>query len=739
MMRLNQQSWIDDGQLPIPWALVAGMFVAFVLMMIRVATINSPLMGSDEYAYFQAAHFHDVGTQIYSLDPYLQQVDNKIYPWLYKLWSMVSVEHAATVGRLFNALAYCLGAMLLYGIFVRVSDRKSATIASLLYLAMPFSFYATTLLPEVEFQLFVYLLTFIWVVARPPYGIGVLLLGAFASAIGYLIKPHAVAAILASTAYLFWVGTTWSHGGLTRRAWTGLWRAFVYIVSTVVLIKVLRHVLDPSGTGAVVAGFYQQYLIRLLDLHYLPENIASVGKYFLGHLWAWAIFFTPGIFLLISDSRHGVALIMRRSGQDAVAMSSAETPYDRRLRLSLFITLLACAMLLMVSAFTSAAALGSAAEDNRLHGRYIEALLPFLLVSTLWATVGTRRVLASVAALAALISFLWWGRTLFHLYPWDYPDIFGFFSPVAGQWTFNGALLWPVWVTVAAGLAFWSRYLTGRGRQWSYALFFLACMIAAQAQVSAWLGAESDDTRQTLVDGRAIRTYIGAPDMGSGLVVVNDRFGSGAYLLAALDSPQYVRMVAKGATLTASAIPTGVSWVVAPRSMDVRLPTAAVLRFGGESLYLMDEKYQWPEVPPKPPWHGAAIAIDTSLSGQRAVLHGFNEPEAWGSWSSTRDAYIELPAMVSGRVQLNFFGWVADATSHPRVQIRLGNVTRELDMGGTGKDYEVVMDVTEPADRLYVESTPVSPDGGPRELGVAMARVRLTAVPASIESAATSH
>src|SRR3546814_9422384 len=52
-------------------------------------------------------------------------------------------------------------------LFTRVFDRKSALMSALLYLALPLSFYATTLLPEVEFQLSIYLVAGVIVLAGP--------------------------------------------------------------------------------------------------------------------------------------------------------------------------------------------------------------------------------------------------------------------------------------------------------------------------------------------------------------------------------------------------------------------------------------------------------------------------------------------------------------------------------------------------------------------------------------------
>src|SRR3546814_4867078 len=64
----------------IPRALVLAAFVAFVLLMLRIAAVESPIMASDEYAYFAHAEYAQVAEQLERLDPALQAVENRVYP-----------------------------------------------------------------------------------------------------------------------------------------------------------------------------------------------------------------------------------------------------------------------------------------------------------------------------------------------------------------------------------------------------------------------------------------------------------------------------------------------------------------------------------------------------------------------------------------------------------------------------------------------------------------------------------
>lgn len=153
----------------IPPILVVAMFVAVVWMAFRIVTTVSPLMGSDEFAYLQTAHFdarHDV---LFQLDPNMQRVENRVVPWLYAASASMAPTQANDTWRLANAIGFCLGAALIFAMLRRPLGERVATATAVLYLLFPFSFFATLILPELPFQLFVYLLA--WMLTRregPP-------------------------------------------------------------------------------------------------------------------------------------------------------------------------------------------------------------------------------------------------------------------------------------------------------------------------------------------------------------------------------------------------------------------------------------------------------------------------------------------------------------------------------------------------------------------------------------------
>src|SRR3546814_15781278 len=76
------------------------------------------------------------------------------------------------------------------------------------------------------------------------------------------------------------------------------------------------------------------------------------------------------------------------------------------------------------------------------------------------------------------------------------------------------------------------------------------------------------------------------------------------------------------------------------RSMAVDSAGSAELDFGDQRLVLLDGLYRWPRISRKNNWDGQPLAIDTSYSGQPSLLHGFNDAEAWGSWSQIGRAHV---------------------------------------------------------------------------------------------------
>lgn len=709
---LPWSSWRRDF---FPTSLVLGVFVIFALLAVRVVAIDSPVMGSDEYAYFQSAHFDAARDQLFLLDTNIQRVDNKVYPWLYKLWSTASLQRVADVGRLFNAFLYSVCALLLFAIFQRLFDRRVALISALLYLTFPFSIYATMLLPEVEFQFTVYVLVAIWVFGAPLPSWKRILFAAAVAALGYLTKPHAAAAILASVAWLGVAGLGLPYDApLVRRIGGAAWRVLLFLVATYVFMKVFGRLLDPRTSGTVVASFYAQYLKGLRDPHYLLEHAGTTAMYAAGHLWLLCVFFLPAFPLLIAESWAWLR------GREAPGRIAGK-PFSSG-AMALLILLLVLALVAMVAVFTDAAAAGSDFEKGRLHGRYLALLFPLLLG---YAVAGVYKTPAKVLAalgLLALWTFAWFGTQIFQLYPWDYPDAFGFFTPTPGRWSFDGALPWTCTWTLIAGTLAWLVFAVSRYRRAVYGVFVLAVMVLAHFQAGAWLAAQSRYAQVSIDAGNAVAAYLGDQPAGKGMIATTDRFGQASYLLAAIDSLQHVDVLRPGQALRESAVPAGVQWVVAGSDIEVDLPSAAELPFGPYRLYLLGSGVNWPTVPMRKVWDGEPLLISPADAGGLTTFDHFNAAEPWGRWSSGTDASIALPVRVSGTVVVTFFAWSATPEGDD-VTLELGDSKATVHVTGKGADYTVTLSPGKEAERMFVRCHHLEASG-PRQLGVAMARLQ---------------
>jgi len=704
----------------IPKALVLAAFAAFVLLVLRIAAVESPIMASDEYAYFAHAEYAQTAEQLQRLDPGLQAVENRVYPALYGVWKAISPHHTALAGRIFNALSFVLGAFALFAVFARVFDRKSALISTLLYLALPLSFYSTTVLPEVAFQLSIYLVAGVVVAAGSRPGYRYVAAAAALCTLSYFIKPHAVALIVACAAYWFATGMLERDVPARVRWRRALSLTAIFGLMVGLLIVVVGKLLPAAAPSTgILPSFYVVYIGQIFDVAFLSANLINLVNYVGGHLWLLLVLFTPGSVAIL-----GIVHGLLRGGEST---PGADDPaHERRAYFALFVALMLVAFLLMVALFTSSAAMGNDFERDRLHGRYLAGLLPFLLAYSVWASRRAGSRLVPLLAMAVLVGFFFIGSTMYHLFPWDYPDAFGFFRPELSVWTFDGALTWLAWWLLAMGIGCWLLALRFRTARWPYVAFALLWMLAGHAQMARWTAFQSGQNRPIVAAARAIDTFLGDVPVGSGLIATSERYGETSTLLMALDSPQYVRTFAGGATLGPTDVPDGVHWIVVPRSMAVDIAGSAELDFDNLRLVLLDATYQWPLIEAKSDWDGSPLAIDTGYAGMPALLHGFNDAEQWGSWSRIETASVELPVRVSGPVVLEFFAWqVAD---HPNFALRvgLGDAVKDIRLGDSGQEYRVELSPSAPGDRIVFAAKVVRHPGESRGLGVALARVRVS-------------
>lgn len=719
----------------VPSILLAAALAMFAILVMRIIAVESPVMASDEYAYFMTAKYDDMRADVYRYDPAMQAVDNQVYPLLFDAWETVSVERTALVGRVFNALLYVASSLLLFLLFHRAFGQRVATISAVLYLLFPFSFYATTLLPEVEFQFCVYFTVFLvmgTIAIRNPL---VVLLPALASAIAYFVKPHA-AALIVAVATFYVAASVLPVGvepeGLARRLAKGMARALLYVLAVFAFIYLGRKfsMEGQSGGSGLVASFYGSYLSRLSSPTYLLQNVWSMLDYVAGHTWALAVMFAPG--MLAMGALWKRAWMGLRAGH---RHSSIDADDRERMQLALLVGLLGIAFLVMIAAFTNSASQVSAFEKYRLHGRYLEPLLPLLLGFSVWAVAQSRRSMAiGLASFASVALFAFYLRFQYHLYPWDYPDVFVFFTSRMKHWSMGGTNDWLIWLVVASSAVFAVCCALRRRPLAAYVAYLVILMLGSHIQMSNWLRLHSETNRAAIEAGDALRDYLGSPRPGSGLVLVSDRYGRSSYFLMEFSSLQHVVSVAPNASFNGP-VPAGVEWIIAPSGVQVDAGDTQAIEFGEQVLYRLgtDATYVGPgqHAPPTSTRPSPAAEADggrvydfadAGLDGQ---LSHFHAREPWGRWSSGRVSGLTLTTPVEGRVALTLRGWVAATHADGRVVVRMGGREQTVTMTTQPADYPLTFELGGPAQNIEFSTAPVQVEGDGRTLGVAIARVRL--------------
>jgi hypothetical protein len=412
------------------------------------------------------------------------------------------------------------------------------------------------------------------------------------SATAYFVKPHAVALIVATFAFYIVAGpmTLASKMGVLCHLWRGLLRATVYLLAVAILIYVGKKLpLGESKSADVVSSFYGGYLARLSDPAYLANNAYSMLDYVVGHVWVLLVLFTPGLIAILGVyKRYGsrIAALWRSKGYEEFPIARGEE--DRRELLGILVGLLCLSFLLMIAAFTNSASQVSEFEKYRLHGRYLEPLLPFLLAFSVWSMRFSRRArLIGTTSALSLVFFVLYLRFQYHIYPWDYPDIFGFFTSEMKHWSLAGINNSLVWIILASGILFAVACFFARSRLVPYLTYLVVIMLASHVQMSNWLHEHSETNRAVIESGNALKDYLGDAKPGTGVVLVTERYGKSSYFLMEFGNLQYVQSVAAGGKIESKDLPDRIEWLVAPKGVSIEVPFSKSLDFGDQTLYVL--------------------------------------------------------------------------------------------------------------------------------------------------------
>jgi hypothetical protein len=273
-----------------------------------------------------------------------------------------------------------------------------------------------------------------------------------------------------------------------------------------------------------------------------------------------------------------------------VSNTLASSSSRKATRATTFILCMAVSHIAMVSVF-ALSVLGDIHENWRLHGRYLGCILiflPFLSVCELHRyqdKINFR--LLGVGMLVTSIIFGVWVINSFHLYPWDYPELFAFYSSNNRfEWRYTnetistGAKALALCIIFPLGQIFrpsWGRFLIP--------LQLLILLILGQVQTMRWLTAHLAAHMTEVKGAQAIRQLVGPSSPGDGVVIGEQRYGRMSHILSALSNAPRVLVRRSGESLTAQDV-LGAKWVLLTDSYHVDFKDANIMQIDGLNLVL---------------------------------------------------------------------------------------------------------------------------------------------------------
>ena len=369
----------------------------------------------------------------------------------------------------------------------------------------------------------------------------------------------------------------------------------------------------------------------------------------------------------------------------------------------------------------------------RLHGRYLGSALvtlPFFY----FAFVENARMRAirrmAIAGVLICIPFHFWVERAFKLYPWDYPELFAFFSfPNHYHWGFGGRNHIGRLAFTVCALGFVATCIRPALFRAAMTLQLALLLLLGHVQMQRWLHAHMQMNGANIDMSAALGKVLQPAQPGDGLLIGDQRYGSMSYTLFNLGSAPRVLVKAPGATITAADVKDA-KWVVTAAAYDVEFPHRSLIRFGALTLYPLHAVDPVVVTPEKHDWNGTPFVVQLgSIEGAATPLQGFNAPEEWGAWTSQPTAAVELPDFVNGDIVVEFFGWTIPENLGNDLQVTIGDGVAALKMTGQGADYWVELHVSRRSDRIGLAIPTFRPTGSARDMGVAIARLKISRKP----------
>ena len=695
------------------------MLIAFFIYMMFSLTIGAPIFGSDEYAYFIHGKYIQNIEELYKLDPNLQHVPNLLFFQLINIWVKFTGSEFIYAFRMFHILEYILTAFILHNIFIKFIDRSSAFFGTLVFLLLPITIYNYAVMPETDLVLISVCLGYVLIVFFPRHNYVASVLVGIIFSVSILIKPHSVAIIAASLVFL----SAAPYFGLVKGGAGTAYRSILtmlvsFYIFLIILLRLTSHewVFDPTiALGLSAYGHYIQMNLPTVDI---ASKVISAIQYSIAHITVLTLVFAP-VFVWTA---HTVLKVIRKSYEE-------QEYVDSGLRLAAFYVL---AMLIthiaMTAWFTAGTGAISEGESMRLHGRYLGpaiVFLPFLYFYAIKNLTIQDKETVNILILVALFSCALYFFKEFKIFPWDNPILFAFFKApnhygfdFEDSYGFLGPLL------LYGMMLVWLLVIYFKKMQ--YRVLFVQIfiiMLFGIIQTYSWVYSHSKANKILIDNSRAISTILGENQFGKGVFVSDNRYGSASFVLFSMENSPKVLIKQPKSIVSANDV-KGASWVLFGNKYKPEFDYLHSITIGSFRLFPLTSKVSIEQQTKAIIQPNKEIRLILGADNYaKARLTGFNEQEPWGAWTDDSKAMIEMPFLVQGTLKLKIFGWTLVENLGKPLSIKIGDTISKISLTDSGKEYEIVMNVNQPTDRIFIESPVFQPSNSQRVLGVGISRI----------------
>lgn len=558
--------------------------IAFFIFVILSATLNFPILGSDEYAYFISGKYSSNLNDLYSLDPGLQRAENYLYFNIVNFFNNVAGDNYLFFVRVLQNVFYCFTGIILWKTFENILDDKFLCWGIFCFLLLPNSIFIYTIMPEVFLAFLSACVGYLLIKVMPFRPILALILAGFCIAIAQFIKPHAIAILLAT--FLSVIGFYATN--LIKNNWLNVLKgvlafSLTYYLTIIALWRVFVNEWILNISPAIGLKTYGQYL-RSGDVNTNYFNkITDAFMYASAHFAVVVLIFAPVVVWMLICLRR----IFGHKNSDSLSVDQ----HSDFGRISIFIFTSLLMHITMTAWFTVGAAALSDGEAMRLHGRYLGSVIifmPFLyFLSIKNLTVSLLKLSVVLLLISASACFFYYFK-IFKIFPWDYPLLFAFYQfPNHYTWNYAGTIsffgrYWE-WIFLASLL--FALYYKFALKNILIIQFYLIVFLGL-IQTYGWMFDHLKNNAATSNSARAIAQIVNSKKIGDGVVFSSERYGRTSYLLFNLSNAPRVVTIKIDDSITEEEV-KNMNWVLIDGAYKINFAYLNYIQIESFKLYIL--------------------------------------------------------------------------------------------------------------------------------------------------------